>query len=172
MNPIISYRRLLPGICLVIIAGLLTQCHHDKEPVGYTGELKDTLSKKLVNVCHFIPQDSVKIWTARFQRDSIKGLAPETQQAMAKLSSTAISFNSCIIRELINNKESIGLRVLFGMSADGRLHIIFVGIKPDYSNLYVQSPKECCGDGNLMDHALNMPPPPGGSGGAEYGQMP
>ena len=62
------------------------------------------------------------------------------------------------------------------MSVDGKIHIILVGVQPDYNNLYVKYSKEFCRQGPGMramqtgdgDRSSND----GKSGGAEYGQIP
>lgn len=107
MNPVITHRSLAILCCLFLLTSTLIRCTPKKEEVGYTGEIKEEHAKKLVNICHFIPQDSIKVWVTRFQRDTAKGQSPGLQEAMAKLVSNATSFNSCIIRELINNRQSI-----------------------------------------------------------------
>jgi len=176
MKRILTLSNTLLVVCGLLCISLLTNCTRQKGDSGYTGEIKDPRAKTLVSICHFIPADSIKTWTARYQRDSIAGkLSQDQQPAMSQLLRNSSSFNSCIIRELINNKESIGLRVLYGLSTDGKLHVILVGIKPDYSDLYVKVPAECCTSGTMMDKALNSPSGlsgGNGTGGAEYGQMP
>jgi hypothetical protein len=83
----------------------------------------------------------------------------------------SVSFNSCIIRKIISNENSIGLRVLYGIGADGRIHIILVGINADYSNLYVDG-DECCPKPLNKTIGAQADGVNSGKGGAEFGQMP
>ena len=83
----------------------------------------------------------------------------------------SVSYNSCLIKKILCDKNSIGLRVLYGIGADNRIHIILVGIQPDYSNLYVDG-EDCCPDPLNKTLGAGLTSATGTSGGAEYGQMP
>ncbi|MEJ7586386.1 MAG: hypothetical protein WKI04_02370 [Ferruginibacter sp.] len=164
---------LVTGFTLVI---LLSHCKRNDNTKNCCdgNEAKATGSRaiSLVKQCHFIPEDSIRIWTERYQRS-------KKERSAAGLSNTgdilgdSSSFKSCIIRKILCNENSIGLRVVYGMSEDKKIHVILVGIRPDYATLYIEEPEECC---NIKPNTMKaLPPPPGNKsrlGGAEYGQMP
>ena len=145
---------------------------------GFTGKPTDPRAEKLVNTCHFIGSDSIAAWTARYQEnttrtrgdnDTLRGLVP--RPGLNNLLGDSTSFNSCIVKKILCNENCIGLRAIYGMSPDRKIHIILVGIKPDYGTLYIPEPEECCGpDGSKKVRGAQFGP--GATGGAEYGQMP
>lgn len=153
---------------------------------GYTGKLTNDLAKDLVNKCHFLPKDSIETWTKKYDAykkelgDGKDSLAVAMDKMAAVfLRGGSISFNNCIVKKILCNENSIGLRVLYGIDGNGRMHIILVGIQPDYSNLYVSGQDECCKQANAKSAAAKSadeaPDEAAGStglGGAEYGQMP
>jgi hypothetical protein len=159
---------------------LLSSCNNDDSKCceGYTGEVTNEQSRALVNKCHFLSKDSIELWTKKYEEYKMKlGTDKDSVAAvMDKMSagflrSGSVSFNSCIIRKIISNENSIGLRVLYGIGADGRIHIILVGINADYSNLYVDG-DECCPKPLNKTIGAQADGTNSGKGGAEYGQMP
>ncbi len=184
----LKFRSLALGSIALFTVILFSQCKEDvKKPgdekdccKGYTGKLTNPRAEKLRDRCHFITEDSIDSWTDRYKAykashyDSLSTIN-SSDPAFKFLNGSSISFNHCIIKSILCNENCIGLRVLYGMSADKKIHIIIVGIKPDYNNLYVDEPKECCPNKsssleNLTDGITGLT----GStqGGAEYGQMP
>jgi hypothetical protein len=176
---------------------LFSGCNNDDSKKcceGYTGKMTSPRADSLVKRCHFISQDSIEAWVGRYEaykkdlirkqeyrtdgKDSVNAKADEMKAEMDEMSKRfllggSVSYNSCIIKKILCDKESIGLRVLYGIGSDSRMHIILVGIKPDYSNLYVKVGDECCPQ--PMNKTLGAQAgDAGGSGkgGAEYGQMP
>jgi len=164
---------------LLVVSG----CNNDADKkccAGYTGKITNEQSLKLVNKCHFLSKDSIELWTDKYE-DYKKKLGSDKDTIAAVLDkmsagflrSGSLSFNSCIVKKILCNENSIGLRVLYGIGADNRLHIILVGINADYSNLYVDA-QDCCDKslnktlGAQADQASGS----SGKGGAEYGQMP
>lgn len=163
---------------------------------GYTGKITDPMADSLVNRCHFLSQDSIELWVKRYQSyknqlsrkndyntqggNNKDSMNTETNQAAAEMDAVAarfltrgsFSFNSCIIKKLLCDANSIGLRVLYGIGGDNRIHIILVGIKPDYSNLYVDAEAECCPQPMNKTLGAGLTGATGNPGGAEYGQMP
>lgn len=175
---------------------LLSSCDNDskKSCEGYTGKITDPRADSLVKRCHFLSKDSIELWVSRYEsykkelmvklenrtetKDSANAKAEEMKAAMDAMSARflmggSVSYNSCIIRKILCDKNSIGLRVLYGIGSDNRIHIILVGIQPDYSNLYVEG-EDCC------DKSINKTLGAGAgdgatgktTGGAEFGQMP
>lgn len=162
----------------------ISSCNNDSDGncgPGYTGEVTNKDAKALVDKCHFLSKDSIELWTNKYAEYKKRlGSDKDTiAMAMDKMSAGFLrggsaSFNSCIIKKLIGNEKSVGLRVLYGIGSDNRIHIILVGINAgDYSNLYVDA-KDCCSEtlnkklGAQSSDATNG----SGKGGAEYGQMP
>lgn len=137
---------------------------------GYKGEIKNPDAKKLVTTCHFITEDSIKVWVARYRNDTTGKKISQDLPGIDTLLRNNRSYNSCIVRQIINDKECIGLRVMYGLSADNKFHVILVGVKYDYSDLYVKEPQECCG-GKVQAQATEALTE-GKLGGAQYGQMP
>jgi hypothetical protein len=166
----------------------LNSCTEDKKCFeGYTGDLTDTSAKLLVKKCHFISQEQIEQWTGTYKKyfgnegqgDSVTAaLAQRVSEGL--LRNGSVSFNSCILRKILSDKNCIGLRVLYGIDENNIKHIILVGIKPDYSNLYVMG-DECCAPEAAAAGTAKAAAPAGGStgtetgnkpGGAEFGQMP
>jgi hypothetical protein len=147
---------------------------------GYTGKITNPLAGKLVNTCHFIEQDSIAAWTARYQENKKPGLpdtlkGPKALQGLPGINylpGDSSSFNSCIIKKIICDENCIGLRVVYGMSADKKIHVILVGINPDYSTLYIKEPEECCTSNTQQLQNAASSTVTGKIGGAEYGQIP
>jgi len=193
--------RLKPGAAAFLIAVctslvLLNSCDNDSKKCceGYTGKITNPRADSLVKRCHFLSKDSIEVWVARYDaykkellrkqenrtetKDSANAKAEEMKAAMDNMSARflmggSVSYNSCIIKKILCDKNSIGLRVLYGIGSDNRIHIILVGIQPDYTNLYVDG-EDCC------DKSMNKNLGAGAGdglaggtkGGAEFGQMP
>jgi hypothetical protein len=195
MKQRINFR--MTAMITIVFASLLicSSCkkNGDKKCEGYTGEITDTLATKLVNRCHFLSEDSIDVWVKRYEnfknnmdrkdKYNIKA-GDSTDAAMAGMNADldksaaqflrggSVSFNSCIIKKILCHENSIGLRVLYGIDSKNRIHIILVGIKPDYSNLYVEAEDECCTKSMTKDLGAGLSGLTAISGGAEYGQMP
>ena len=159
---------------------------------GYTGKITDPRADSLVNRCHFLSKDSIEIWVSRYEgyqkelmnKRSYKtnnGDTSNTQggnmstgldnMSTAFLMGGSVSYNSCILRKIISDKNSIGMRVLYGIDGNNKMHIILVGVKFDYSNLYV-SGDDCCDKSLNKSLGASLTNESGVLGGAEYGQMP
>ena len=130
---------------------------------GYTGKITDSSAVTLTNTCHFIGKDSILVWTARYQANKSL-ICNDSLPGKSDVLGDSSSFNNCIVKKLICNPNSIGLRVIDGMDHLKKVHVILVGIKPDYSTLYIPMPTDCCSKPNTK---VALP-----EGGAEYGQMP
>lgn len=131
---------------------------------GYTGTVTDSSSLALIAQDHFIIKDSIDTWTARYQANKTlicNDSLPNTNNVLGDSS----SFNRCFVKAIICNDSCIGLRVIYGMDPALRVHVILVGIKPDYSTLYIPKPLECYPSSST---AKVMVP----TGGAEYSLMP
>ena len=172
----------------------LNSCNDDDQKCceGYTGKITDSSADKLVKRCHFLPKDSIELWVGRYDaykkelmgkreyktdtKDTMNASASEMKTAMDNMSArflmgSSVSYNSCIIKKLLCDKNSIGLRVLYGIGSDNRIHIILVGIQPDYSNLYVDG-EDCCEKPLNKTLGAGLTSVTDNKGGAEYGQMP
>jgi len=161
---------------------VLRGCNNDADKKcceGYTGKVTNEQSLKLVNKCHFLSKDSIVLWTQKYEeyKKKLGGDKDSITAVMDKMSagflrSGSLSFNSCIIKKIICNEKSIGLRVLYGIGADNRIHIILVGVNADdYSNLYVDA-EDCCPKSLDKTLGAQSADVTSGKGGAEYGQMP
>ena len=80
------------------------------------------------------------------------------------------SFNNNIVKAIITNDSCIGLRIINGMDAANKVHVILVGIKPDYSTLYIKKPKDCGVEKNAA--AKDGGEPDDDLGGGEWAQNP
>lgn len=175
---------------------VLSSCNNDdaKDCQGYTGKVTDARADSLVNRCHFLSKDSIEKWVAQYEQfksqlerkpdyqtnpnDPANAKAAEMKAQMDEISTSflkggSVSYNNCIIRKILCDKNSIGLRVLYGIGGDNRIHIILVGINPDYSNLYVDG-EDCCAEplNKKLGAQASDATSSGKKGGAEYGQMP
>lgn len=175
-------------------AMLLSGCNDDSKCDGYTGKITDARADSLVKRCHFISKDSIERWVGRYEayqkelmrkreyrtdaNDTTNAKADEAKAAMDNMSTRflmggSVSYNSCIIKKLLCNKNSIGLRVLYGIDSENRMHIILVGIQPDYSNLYIDDAEDCCDKSMNKSLGAGLTGANSGTpGGAEYGQLP
>jgi hypothetical protein len=173
---------IIATICFTLLL-VFSGCNNDTDKKcceGYTGKITNEQSLKLVNKCHFLSKDSIVLWTKKYEEYKIRlGSDKDTISAMLDkvsagfLRSGSVSFNSCIIKKIICNEKSIGLRVLYGIGADNRIHIILVGINADdYSNLYVEDAEDCCDKSINKSLANGAGDATGNPGGAEFGQMP
>lgn len=182
-------------ITVLTSAMLLSSCNNDsnKSCDGYTGKITDARADSLVKLCHFIHKDTIEDWVGRYEayqkelmrkreyrtdgKDTANTKADEMKSVMDNMSARflmggSVSFNSCIIKKLLCNKNSIGLRVLYGIDTQNRMHIILVGIQPDYSNLYVDDAEDCCDKSMNKSLGAGLTSANGNPGGAEYGQLP
>ena len=73
------------------------------------------------------------------------------------------------MRAIITNDSCIGLRVIYGMDENNKVHIILVGINPEYETLYIKNPENCVEEKNM---AAKDGSGGSGTGGAEYGMEP
>lgn len=167
------------SITLLLVFGSCTNDADKKCCEGYTGKVTNEQSLKLINKCHFLSKDSIELWTKKYEEYKMKlgtdkdSITPLMDKVSARfLKSGSVSYNSCIIKKILCNENSIGLRVLYGIGGDNRIHIILVGINADYSNLYIDG-EDCC-DKSINKSLANGASGASGSsaGGAEYGQMP
>jgi hypothetical protein len=105
---------------------------------GYTGPVTNKQAVALQAKCHFMPKDTIAVWTERYQKNK-----PTAAPSATATFGDSCSFNNSIVRAIITNDSCIGLRVVYGMDENNKVHIILVGIKPDYSTLYIRKPKDC-----------------------------
>lgn len=159
---------------------------------GYTGKISDARADSLVKRCHFLSKDSIELWVTRYEsykkeilrqkdyntqtKDSVDSKSAGMKMPVDNMSAQflmggSVSYNNCIIKKILCDKNSIGLRVLYGIGSDNKIHIILVGIQPDYSNLYV-SGDDCCDQSLNKKLGAGASGASGNTGGAEYGQLP
>jgi hypothetical protein len=174
---------------------LLSSCNNDDSKKcceGYTGKVTGANAESLLKRCHFIEEDSIVLWVKRYEafkakldrktdyrtnmQDTTNAKADEMKAELDDMSKRfllggSVSYNSCMIKKILCDKNSIGLRVLYGISSDNKIHIMLVGIQPDYSNLYV-SAEDCCPDPTNKALGAGLTGATDVKGGAEYGQMP
>ncbi len=134
---------------------------------GYTGKVENKQALALQAKCHFMPKDTIAVWTERYQKNK-----PTIGTALPNASSIlgdSCSFNNSIVRAIITNDNCIGLRVIYGMDENNKVHIILVGINPEYETLYIEKPKDC---GEEKNAAAKDGSGGSGTGGAEYGMEP
>jgi hypothetical protein len=162
---------------LLFIFAFYLRCNRGKiEPIvsdtscqGFTGTVTDSAANRLKNTCHFMIKDSIVAWTARYQLLKAD-IVNNHIGSVADVLNDSSSFNRCIIKAIICNDSCIGLRVVMGMDINKKVHVILVGVKPDYTTLYIRRPTECCPSSTKSKGAPDDPS--GDWGGAEYGQIP
>jgi hypothetical protein len=172
---------------------LLSSCNNDRKCCeGFTGKVTDPRAESLQKRCHFIKKDTIEDWVRRYEEykiklgrktdyrtnpnDTLNAKDTEMKAEMDEMSTRflkggSVSYNSCIIKKILCDKNSIGLRVLYGIGRDNRIHIILVGINADYTNLYVDA-EDCCPDPLNKTLGAGLTSITDAKGGAEYGQMP
>lgn len=176
-------------ITMMFVSLLISSCCDKEEDKkcceGYTGAVTNPQAAKLVDTCHYISQETIEEWVDRYKKYND---IPERKDSNANrvtmdplfneasvpfLRGSSISFNSCIIKKLICNEKSIGLRILYGMDEKNKIHTILVGIQADYSNLFVKAEDDCCKKSMNKKAANGLSGlTASGLGGAQYGQMP
>jgi hypothetical protein len=177
-------------VTFICLSSCINKNDNQKCCEGFTGTVTNEQAKQLVDRCHFLSKDSIEIWVKTYDefKRSIGVRKDAATEAMAIklddvianfLKNGSVSYNSCIVKKLLCNPKSIGLRVLYGIGGNGQIHIILVGIQPDYSNLYIADAKDCCGTKTAAaastqktEGAPENGDGPGGLGGAEWGQSP
>jgi hypothetical protein len=169
-----SYSKFKIVMLLIISFSLFVSCTDDENELncdGYTGPVTNKQALALQAKCHFMPKDTIEVWTARYQKN--KPRTGDTTLSVASILGDSCSFNNSIVRAIIANEKCIGLRVVYGMDENNKVHIILVGINPDYSTLYIKKPKGCgieknasAKDGNGDDDDDDD------LGGGEYAEMP
>jgi hypothetical protein len=127
------------GAALLLILSL-PQCSITKKNCcGYRGPVVSPPAISLYATDHFIPKDLIDKWTARYEAQT--GLPSNDSLKLRDLVvSNSYSFNGRYVSLIICSKDCIGLRILHGMDENNKIHIILVGIKPDYSTLYIPKP--------------------------------
>jgi hypothetical protein len=135
-----SFKFVLATVAIFSVL-FFTQCTNEAPLLncdGYTGPVTNKQALALQAKCHFMSKDTIAVWTARYQKNK-----PTTAPISTAIFGDSCSFNNGIVRAIITNDSCIGLRVIYGMDEANKVHIILVGIKPDYSTLYIRKPKDC-----------------------------
>jgi hypothetical protein len=139
-----SVSKMFVLLLLIILAAVFTKCTSSTTSIencdGYTGPVTNKNAAALQKVCHFMPKDTIAMWTARYQKNKTN---INTKLPDSPVLGDSCSFNNSIVRAIITNTECIGLRVIYGMDEKNKIHVLLVGIKPDYSTLYVRKPADC-----------------------------
>ncbi|MBO9634434.1 MAG: hypothetical protein J7578_15070 [Chitinophagaceae bacterium] len=138
---------------------LLSSCTGGPKEEGvWIPNPKDTSELSKRN--HFITLDNIKTFLGDFaaDRDSLKKLAPNIFIPNSE------TFNKKILLEILKDPNCVGLRIHHGISKDksGRrdeFRLILTGVDKDGRDLYIDN-----------GSAIATKAPPGGRGGAEYGQ--
>jgi hypothetical protein len=145
-----------------------TQCNDEASFAdcdGYTGTVTNKQALALQAKCHFMTKDTIAVWTARYQKNK-----PQASPTASATFGDSCSFNNSIVKAIITNDSCIGLRVIYGMDEVNKVHIILVGIKPDYSTLYIRKPKDCGVEKNAA--AKDGGGPEDDLGGGEWAETP
>lgn len=138
---------------------------------GYTGEINNKNSAALIATCHFITKDFIDSWTARYQKN--KSQIGTANFPASNVLSDSSSFNNSIVKAIITNDSCIGLRVINGMDIKNKVHLLLVGIKPDYTTLYIGKPIDCDGNNQLnKNEARQSGEPEDDLGGGEMALEP
>ncbi len=164
-------------LCIVVTMCifLMTSCTNQvkQKPSNQTklSLAKSNEAQALIKRNHFMVSDSIEAWNKRYleNRDKVvNNKLPDQEMVYGDVS----SFNNCIVSSIITNDSCIGLRVLYGMDAFFKVHVMLVGINPDYTTMYIKRPKACEGDisGQAKD-SINVKADEE-MGGAEFGMEP
>jgi hypothetical protein len=134
-------------LALILICSIaaFTNCNQAVDPTncdGYVGKVTSPQAASLQKICHFMGKDSIEVWTARYQKNK-NSIANNSLPNATNVLGDSCSFNNNIVKAIITNDSCIGLRVIQGMDSKNIVHILLVGIKPDYSTLYIRKPKDC-----------------------------
>jgi hypothetical protein len=127
------------GLALLVTLSS-TQCSFTKKKCcGYSGPIVSPAAIALYAKDHFIPKDMIDEWTQRYEANKAM-IKNDRLMGADHVLGDSCSFNGHYVSLLLCNKNSIGIRVLHGMDPDYKVHIILVGINPDYSTLYIPKP--------------------------------
>jgi hypothetical protein len=162
-----SFKFVLAAVAILSLV-FFTQCTSDASFTdcdGYTGPVTNKQAIALQAKCHFMTKDTIAVWTDRYQRNK-----PNASPTGNATFGDSCSFNNSIVRAIITNDSCIGLRVIYGMDEKNIVHIIVVGIKPDYSTLYIRKPKDCGVEKNVA--ARDGGDPEDDLGGGEWAENP
>jgi hypothetical protein len=168
------YRSFLWGLCSLLLVLALTKCCCPKKVCcGYNGPTRSSYVDSLYGIDHFIIKDSILEWTARYQANKAL-IRNDSLPPAGNVLGDSCSFSGCFVRALLCNDSCVGLRVIYGMDTEKKVHVILVGIKPDYTTLYIPRPTRCYplftapkgkgSDGEFFDDSV--------LGGLEFGQKP
>ena len=151
--PNTNYAKVTALVSLIVV---LNSCINTatNTHAGYQGAVTDSQATMLQGICHFMPKDTIATWVARYT--AYKKMPEQDSATVANLIMDSCSFNNNIVRAIITNDSCIGLRILNGMDEQNKVHIILVGIKPDYSTLYIKKPADC-GQTTNNDQAKGKP---------------
>lgn len=138
---------------------LLSSCTGGPKEEGvWIPNPKDTSELSKRN--HFIELDNIKSFQADFAgaRDTLRRLAPNIFIPNSE------AFNKKILLEILKNPDCVGLRIYHGVAKDrggkrDEVRLILVGVDKNGRDLYIDN-----------GSAIATKVPPGGKGGAEYGQ--
>jgi hypothetical protein len=163
-----ALKLLVFALCTLSVFTKCTQSASITNCDGYTGTVTNKKALALQAKCHFMPKDTIAVWTERYQKNK-----PTALPSTTAIFSDSCSFNNSIVRAIITNDSCIGLRVVYGMDEVNKVHIILVGIKPDYSTLYIRKPKGCGVEKNMAAKDGNDDDDDDDDlGGGEMGQIP
>jgi hypothetical protein len=137
------YRSLLWCLGGLLLVFSLTKCCCPKKVCcGYNGPVSPGYATSLYGIDHFITKDSILVWTERYQANKAL-IRNDSLPPAGNVLGDSSSFSGCFVRALLCNDSCIGLRVIYGMDPEKKVHVILVGIKPDYTTLYIPRPTSC-----------------------------
>lgn len=139
------YYKLIKSSLFISIMIIFVSCYDEQNNItdcdGYIGKVTNKSAETLIARCHFMPKDSIVSWTNRYQKN--KKDIGTTSLPIPNVLGDSCSFNNSIVKAIITNDSCIGLRVVNGMDIKNKVHLLLVGIKPDYTTLYIRKPKDC-----------------------------
>jgi hypothetical protein len=153
------------AVAFILVLGFSRCGYIRKNCCGYNGPITSPDAIALYAKEHFIAKDLIDEWTARYEAKT--GLSSiDSLKKSDLVLHNSYSFNGYYVCLLLCNKKSIGLRILRGMDEKNQVHIILVGINPDYTTLYIRKPgptfitsrlKKFTNGVNSLEEEMQMP---------------
>lgn len=153
-------KKLSPFLLLLAIVVVLTtySCNSGGEKGAWIPVPPDT--SKLAKINHFIPMEELDKFKVEYavEREILSRTAPDLYIPVSE------AFNKQALIDILKDPKSVGLRVYYGLKRGEKgqrneFRLILVGVDEQGKDLYIN-----------QGNAAATQAPPGGKGGAEYGQ--